>query len=433
MKSHSLVSILVPIFNVEKYLDECLDSLVNQTLKDIEIICINDGSTDNSLKIIRSYMKDDSRIKLIDKSNTGYGDSMNQGLKFASSKYIGIVESDDIADLKMFEELYALAKENSFPDIIKSNYYEYWGNSQGKRIKYNLPNNLLNKVFTPNINQDIFKSLPSIWSSIYKREFLNQNNIYFNPTPGASYQDTGFYFKTLALSSTMFCSEKAHLIYRRDNEASSVNNKEKIFCICDEFNSIEYFLEKYNLKNTLKKVECSIKFSTYIRNYQRISKEFKKEFLLYIKKEFDKEFTNKYLENDYFNPSELKLLKSLLISTNKFEEELKRQHSIYLKNYIEKIKKQLFKIDSNQEIILYGFNDLAKELYSKLQLKYSNIRIIDKNKSGTKYKNITIASIENIILDKDKIIIICTINEIFTNEIKNSLSILNKDIKIISL
>ena len=92
------VSILIPIFNVEKYLRQCLDSAVNQTLKDIEIICINDGSTDSSLEILKEYAKVYNSIKIINKQNTGYGHSMNCGLKLAKGEYIGIIESDDFAD-----------------------------------------------------------------------------------------------------------------------------------------------------------------------------------------------------------------------------------------------------------------------------------------------------------------------------------------------
>ena len=88
-------SLLIPIFNVQRYLRECLDSAQTQTLKDIEIVCINDGSTDNSPAIIREYMERDRRVKMIDKANSGYGDSMNHGLEMARGKYAGILESDD--------------------------------------------------------------------------------------------------------------------------------------------------------------------------------------------------------------------------------------------------------------------------------------------------------------------------------------------------
>lgn len=96
------VSVLIPCFNVERYVRECLDSVVNQTLGDLEILCINDGSTDATPDILREYAARDARIRIIDKPNSGYGDSMNRGLDAASGEYIGIVESDDRAEPDMF-------------------------------------------------------------------------------------------------------------------------------------------------------------------------------------------------------------------------------------------------------------------------------------------------------------------------------------------
>jgi glycosyltransferase involved in cell wall biosynthesis len=105
------ISVVVPVYNVEKYLKECIDSIINQTLEDIEIICVNDGSTDSSLEILNDYAKKDSRIIVINKSNSGYGHTMNMGLNAATGEYVGIIESDDFADKNMFEDLYKLAKE----------------------------------------------------------------------------------------------------------------------------------------------------------------------------------------------------------------------------------------------------------------------------------------------------------------------------------
>ena len=119
------VSIVVPIYNVEKYLRQCLDSIIHQTLKDIEIICVDDGSTDSSPEIIREYMAKDPRVKVITKPNSGYGNSMNRGFDMAEGEYIGIVESDDYADPEMFETLYRIAKENKL-DVVKSGFYYYF-------------------------------------------------------------------------------------------------------------------------------------------------------------------------------------------------------------------------------------------------------------------------------------------------------------------
>ena len=118
------VSIIVPIYNVEQYLVECMESIVHQTLKDIEIICVNDGSTDNSLKIIQDYAQKDNRIVIIDKQNEGYGKGMNDGLDKATGEYVGIVEPDDYVDLHMYEDLYKIAHENDL-DVIKADFYRF--------------------------------------------------------------------------------------------------------------------------------------------------------------------------------------------------------------------------------------------------------------------------------------------------------------------
>ena len=99
------VSVIVPVYNVEPYLRECMDSIVRQTLKEIEIICINDGSTDGSLEILKEYADRDDRIILVDKENGGYGLAMNIGLDRASGEYIGIVEPDDYVALTIYEDL----------------------------------------------------------------------------------------------------------------------------------------------------------------------------------------------------------------------------------------------------------------------------------------------------------------------------------------
>lgn len=112
------VSIIVPIYNVQEYLRECLDSLLSQTLQEIEIICVNDGSTDHSPEILESYATLDARVKVMHKENSGYGASMNQGIRAASGEYIGIVEPDDYVETEMYEELYRQAKEFQLDWII---------------------------------------------------------------------------------------------------------------------------------------------------------------------------------------------------------------------------------------------------------------------------------------------------------------------------
>ena len=203
------VSVLVPIYNVEEFLPECLDSLVNQTLRDIEIICINDGSTDNSLNIIKKYASKDNRIKIIDKKNTGYGDSMNQGLKKAMGEYVGIVESDDFIERDAFEIMYNLAKKKNV-EVVKSNFYEYYTDQRRDIGRSNMfLSQEVEKIIDPRKNRHIFYEQPSIWSAIYNNDFLKKNDICFLPSPGASYQDAGFNFKVWASARRAYFVDEA--------------------------------------------------------------------------------------------------------------------------------------------------------------------------------------------------------------------------------
>lgn len=185
------VSVLVPCYNVESFLPQCLDSILGQTLKDLEVICINDGSKDSTLDILKDYAKKDPRLKVLNKENTGYGDSMNRGLDWACGEYVGIVESDDFIDADMFESLYSVATEKDL-DLARCGYYYYENGTDTPQIYPFVPKN---KVFSPLENTAPFYQSPSIWANIYKNSWLKNNKIRFLPTPGASYQDTSFTFK----------------------------------------------------------------------------------------------------------------------------------------------------------------------------------------------------------------------------------------------
>lgn len=264
------VSILVPICNVEKFLDKCLQSLINQSLDNMEIICINDGSKDNSSSIIKKYADQDRRIVVIEKVNTGYGDSMNKGLRVAKGEYIGIVESDDIAEVEMFEELYELAKKNK-ADLVKSNFNLYWEKPEKKVFMNNL--NITGIVYDSEIaKESVFWGLPAIWSAIYKKEWLEENNINFLPTPGASYQDTSFNFKVACSAKKIVLTNKAYLNYRQDNVNSSVKNAslEKAYMLHKEWDEAERYMHEKDLYMYQIYLN-TIKLNGFMWNYTRIS------------------------------------------------------------------------------------------------------------------------------------------------------------------
>ena len=202
------VSVIVPVYNVEVYLEQCLDSLMNQTLDDIEIICVNDGSTDKSGEILADYKERYKNIKIVNKKNGGLSDARNYGLKHANGKYIGFIDSDDWAELDMFEKLYNQA-EKCNADICISNY---------------------NEVYEDNIKKvdDIEEEYPilhesSVCNKLFKREFIEKNNVLF--PIGLWYEDNAFTYKLL-LSNPVVTNISDYLYnYRKVREGSIMNSQ----------------------------------------------------------------------------------------------------------------------------------------------------------------------------------------------------------------
>ena len=303
------VSIVIPIYNVEKYLRQCLDSVINQTLKDIEIICVNDGSKDSSLDIILEYEANDPRIVVIDKKNSGYGNSMNRGFDIAKGEYIGIVESDDYAELNMFETLYNCAKQDDL-DVVKSGFFFYYS----KPTERNIPAPVASKVMcsrifcpvtdfkSPKEQVEFFNIKPTIWSAIYKKDFIRSNNIRFNETPGASYQDASFNFKVWACAKRVRLVHECFLHYRQDNESSSINSPGKVFCICDEYDEMKRFLdERPIIKGRLAGIMTRIKYDSYVWNYERLQDvSLKRKFLARASADFAEDMENGLCEFKYY-------------------------------------------------------------------------------------------------------------------------------------
>lgn len=285
------VSIIIPIYNVEIYLDECLESVKRQTLHDIEIICVNDGSKDNSLAIVKKYAENDSRFVIIDKENGGYGKAMNVGLDRATGEYIGIVEPDDYITLYMYEDLYKIAAENSL-EMVKADFYRFTRAPENgdMSLVYNHLDSTgtkYNRIFDPSNEPEALRFIMNTWSGIYRREFLERFHIRHNETPGASFQDNGFFFQTFIYAKRAMIIDKPYYMNRRDNPNSSVNNREKVYASNIEYDYIREILmrdpeiwEKFKYMYSLKK------FHNYNFTLTRIGDEFKREYIERISREF---------------------------------------------------------------------------------------------------------------------------------------------------
>jgi len=348
------VSVIVPIYNVEKYLEQCLDSLKNQTLKDLEIICVDDGSTDSSSEICDRYAKNDARIKVIHKNNSGYGNSINRGIEEATGKYIGILESDDFADKKMYENLWNLAEQYQ-ADNVKCSWYDYYTDTDTAIKVGAISPTVANKVMTYKDFHGILKNRTVIWSGIYRRDFLISKNIRCLETPGASFQDTSFNFKTLTLANRLLLTDKPYVYYRKDNINSSVKSKGKVYFICNEYEEITRFLNEHpDIKNEINYRKLINEYNHYIWNLLRISPEFRPEFTDKFAEIFSKYYADNELDNKFYHKIKKKEVLTLLNNKDKFFKIIKRKS---IKQQLREKRKMKFSLrisTARVSLVLFG-------------------------------------------------------------------------------
>lgn len=218
-------SVLVPIYNVDQYLEQCLDSLISQTLKNIQIICINDGSTDDSLSILNSYSNKDPRIEILNQTNKGYGFSLNRGMQYAKANYISIVEPDDFLALNTYESFYKDTQDYPQADIIKYAYWTFYKDFVAENIE---PSNSASfsppvKPFKISQYPQLLLYHPSIWSGIYKTVFLKENNLSFIEAPGAAWTDNPFFIASMCLAENIIWKNKKVYYYRQGHNTASSN------------------------------------------------------------------------------------------------------------------------------------------------------------------------------------------------------------------
>lgn len=312
------VSVLVPIYNVEKYLECCLSSLAAQDMEEIEIICLNDGSQDNSAEIAHRFEQAYDRFRVIDKPNSGYGKTMNLGLTLAKGEYIGIVESDDFVEEDMFSCLYEIADKNQ-ADVVKS---AFWIYSNGLDVfEDSISDIWYDRVISNETTFEVFGRNPSIWSNLYRRAFLMENNICFSETPGASFQDIAWRTKIFASAKRAVFTKKAFYHYRRDNINASVRGDGKLYCVCDEYDEAERFLSsREDWEDKYKYLLPSFKWGHYVWNCfgRGLSLGHRWEFYKYMRQEMLKYEKAASLRRDFWNKNEWLELQNMLLDGRQF-------------------------------------------------------------------------------------------------------------------
>lgn len=220
------VTVIVPVYKVDKYLNQCLNSIVNQTLKELEIIIVDEGDKDRCREIIDYYERTDARVVAPHQKNGGYGASCNLGIEMARGEYLAIVESDDYIEPDMYEAMYYYAKALN-ADVVKTPYTEFFANGEKHDCRYreqlaaSCPKNM---CFSVKEFGDLLSVHASLWSGLYKTSYMKQKNIRFVTAKGGAYVDVGFRIDTLVNTDKVAWLDKPGYNYRVDSEGSTTNN-----------------------------------------------------------------------------------------------------------------------------------------------------------------------------------------------------------------
>lgn len=416
----------MPSLNVTEYIEECIQSVINQTLKVIEIICVDAGSTDGTLEILEEYAKLDDRIKIINFSVKSYGAQVNYGISISQGEYIAILETDDFIEPNMYETLYHAAAE-CHADYAKADYKKFFALDNGEYlysiIKQFEDENvgLYGKLLNPHTLDYLYKTDFNIWRGVYRRDFLTRNQIRLNESAGASYQDIGFMEKVMAAAQKAIYLNKPFYNYRMDrNDASSYsihglrNTQFEFKGLLEYFDGCEFvymrgvylhmmsaFMNEY--EKTLKKVnfefespECSCYYAWFA---DIISRAIKNRIISF--EDMEKKYADKL---ELLLKSPFAFAKSLKDEKNKFRE------------YIEDLS-----FDRQMQIVIFGAGHWGYEALKLLREK-NNCHVQgfvdnDSEKQGMIIEGVQVYSLKQIVCSFPRAVIFIA-NEKYYSEIR---------------
>ena len=396
-----MLSVIIPVYNVENYLNECLDSVTSQTLEDMEIICIDDGSTDNSPNILKEYQKKDSRIKIITKENGGQATARNLGIKEAQGEYIAFVDSDDFIEPTMFEKLYTKAKDNNL-DIAMCKIATF--DNQTEEIKDNVWYYMLG-VFR-DFDKDIFNHKDTKeftchiavtpYNKLYKTTLLKENNILF--PEGLIFEDEKFFYDTYLRAKRVSIVDEFLYYYRINRKGSTVDTiKDNDFSDIVPISKLirETFKETDNYEDY--KILLSNRFiHLQLARFTQTSQKYKETFFNLLKSDLEEVLADRTIYDNL--ESDVKLRVDKIInseSLNEFEKlDEDKVFSVVMACYnaenhldetINSLLGQSFSFGSNIQLILVddGSTDKTAEICLKYQNQYpDNIIYLHQENQG---------------------------------------------------
>ncbi len=236
-----MISVIVPIYNMEKFILRTVNCLKRQDIQDIEYLMINDGSTDRTLELMTEAISDDSRFRIITITNRGYGHACNLGIDEAAGDYVAIYEPDDVIDSDFYSELAAVARQYPVADIIRYNGIYKTINEHPNRL-YAWKEKYTGQILDKYQMKRFWRSHPSIYNGLYRRQFLLSKRIRFCETPGAAFQDAPFIVSLFYSNPLIFIINKTKYYYTIHGGQSINNIHTKVPCIIENWRQeIEWF------------------------------------------------------------------------------------------------------------------------------------------------------------------------------------------------
>lgn len=409
------VSIIMPVLNSISYIRECMDSVIGQTLKDIEILPVDAGSTDGTREVLEEYARTNSRVRIIHSDRKSAGYQYNLGIEEACGDYIGFVESDDFIMPEMYEKLLEYAVKFGV-DWVKANHFCFMDYPRVGKQLIPVKNRKfcpIGTVFSPGLFSRQYTREMFMWQGIYKTEFVRKNQIRLNETPGASFQDTGFILQAFMYATKALYIDDYLYCYRRDNQGSSSNQRDTIRY---EFSEAEYIskiikadpelCEKFGEVNYIRSLE------RFISAYERVPEIIGcPKALLYIVRCYRNYLLKELEENPGFEAAclvsehqkELIWLKAGLEIFDARYRELDSANENMLRNMVGKVIGQ-------KKVMVFGCGDNGSGMVSLL-LRLNRNEIVcfsdnDESKWNKKYMGVQVVPPDLLKVDADTVVLV---------------------------
>jgi glycosyltransferase involved in cell wall biosynthesis len=307
--SEPLISIVIPVYNVEKYLRECLDSVVNQTMREIQIICVNDGSTDSSPAILEEYAQKDKRIEVIHQKNAGVSAARNAAYPYLKGEYTLFIDSDDWVDLQLCKKVYQKMKESEADVVLFS--YVIIGDGKGKHFFSGITPE--DKIYDKEKKKILHYTAAA--GKVWKTDFLLKNHLFF--PEGVFYEDTVVYWQGILLAEKISVLPEELYYYRQREGSTTHKDDETTFDLFAVYRQIEMFLKENGYYSRYRNIFLEQKLGGIHYRYFQIKDELKQVFCQKIReiigteeKEFIKklsirEFNYKLFYSDLIGDAEL--------------------------------------------------------------------------------------------------------------------------------